>query len=209
MKLYDFERAPNARRVRMFAAEKGINLELITVDLGTKEQMGDAYKAVNPRLQVPALLLDDGTLITESVAICRYLDETKPDPLLFGTGAIGKANVEMWHRRMELEGMQPTADAVRNSIGFFANRALAGPLDFEQIPALAERGLKRIDLFQGLLDERLADNRYVAGDDFSIADIAGLIAIDFGKVVKKRVGDETLNLKRWYDEVSARPSARA
>ena len=209
MKLYDFERAPNARRVRMFAAEKGINLELITVDLGTKEQMGDAYKAVNPRLQVPALLLDDGTLITESVAICRYLDETKPEPLLFGTGAIGKANVEMWHRRMELEGMQPTADAVRNSIGFFTNRALAGPLDFEQIPALAERGLKRIDLFQGLLDERLADNRYVAGDDFSIADIAGLIAIDFGKVVKKRVGDETLNLKRWYDEVSARPSARA
>ena len=96
-----------------------------------------------------------------------------------------------------------------NSIEFFANRALAGPTDFVQIPTLAERGLKRIDLFHGLLDERLADNRYVAGDDFSIADIAGLIAIDFGKVVKKRVDDETPNLKRWYDEVSARPSAKS
>ena len=95
MKLYDFERAPNARRVRMFAAEKRIDLELITVDLGAKEQMEDAYKAVNPRLQVPALLLDDGTLITESVAICRYLDETNPEPVLFGTGALGKAKEEM------------------------------------------------------------------------------------------------------------------
>ena len=209
MKLYDFERAPNARRVRVFAAEKGIDLEMITVDLGAKEQMKDAYKSVNPRMQVPALLLDDGTLITESVAICRYLDETTPEPILFGSGALGKANVEMWHRRMELEGMQPTADAVRNSIDFFKNRALAGPMDFEQIPALASRGLKRIDLFQGLLEERLADNRFVAGDDFSIADIAGLIAIDFGKVVKKRVDDGTLNLKRWYDEVSSRPSAKS
>ena len=205
MKLYDFERAPNARRVRVFAAEKGIDLEMITVDLGAKEQMKDAYKSVNPRMQVPALLLDDGTLITESVAICRYLDETTPEPILFGSGALGKANVEMWHRRMELEGMQPTADAVRNSIDFFKNRALAGPMDFEQIPALASRGLKRIDLFQGLLEERLADNRFVAGDDFSIADIA----IDFGKVVKKRVDDGTPNLKRWYDEVSSRPSAKS
>ena len=207
MKLYDFERAPNSRRVRMFAAEKGIDLDLVSVDLGVREQMGEAYKAVNPRQQVPALLLDDGTLITESVAICRYLDEMKPEPTLFGTGALGKAKVEMWHRRMELEGMQPTAEAVRNSIEFFANRALAGPLDFEQIPALAERGLKRIDLFHELLEEHLTDNRYVAGEDFSIADIAGLIAIDFAKLVKKRVGGETPHLKRWYDEVSARPSA--
>ena len=209
MKLYDFERAPNARRVRMFAAEKGIDLEMITVDLGAKEQMKDAYKAVNPRMQVPALLLEDGVLITESVAICRYLDETTPEPILFGTGALGKANVEMWHRRMELEGMQPTADAVRNSIEFFVDRAVAGPIDFAQIPALASRGLKRIDLFHGLMEERLADNHYIAGNDFSIADIAGLIAIDFGKLVKKRVDDGTPNLKRWYDEVSARPSAKS
>ena len=209
MKLYDFERAPNARRVRMFAAEKGIDLEIITVDLGAKEQMEDGYKAVNARMQVPALLLDDGILITESVAICRYLDETNPQPVLFGAGALGKANVEMWHRRMELEGMQPTADAVRNSIEFFVNRAVAGPIDFAQIPALANRGLKRIDLFHGLMEERLADNHYIAGNDFSIADIAGLIAIDFGKLVKKRVDDGTPHLKRWYDEVSARPSAKS
>lgn len=209
MKLYDYGRAPNARRVRMFAAEKGIELEMIDVDLGTREQMSDEFKAINPRLQVPALLLDDGTLLTESVAICRYLEETHPEPPLFGAGALGKATVELWHRRMELEGMQPTAEAVRNSVEFFANRALSGPADFEQIPALAERGLKRIDLFHELLDERLGESTYVAGDSFSIADMAALIALDFGKVVKKRVGDEKVNLKRWYDEMSARPSAAA
>ncbi|MEK9726064.1 MAG: glutathione S-transferase N-terminal domain-containing protein, partial [Rhodospirillaceae bacterium] len=164
MKLYDFQRAPNARRVRMFAAEKGIDLELIPVDLGSQQQMSDEYRAVNPRLAVPALLLDDGTILTESVAICRYLDETQPEPNLFGEGALGKATVEMWHRRVELEGMQAVADAIRNSIEFFAGRAIAGPVNFEQIPALAERGAKRIDLFFAMLDERLAESPFVAGD---------------------------------------------
>lgn len=209
MKLYDYGRAPNARRVRMFAAEKGIDLDMISVDLGAREQMSEEFKAINPRLQVPALLLDDGMLLTESVAICRYLEETHPEPPLFGADAMDKATVEMWHRRMELEGMQPTADAVRNSVDFFAGRALSGPVDFEQIPALAERGLKRIDLFHELLDGRLGASPYVAGEAFSIADMAALVALDFGKVVKKRVGDETSNLKRWYDQVSARPSASA
>jgi len=209
MKFYDYTRAPNARRVRMFAAEKGFDLDKISVDLGTREQMADDYKAINPRLQVPALILDDGTLLTESVAICRYLDALHPEPALFGTGALGQATVEMWHRRMELEGMQPAADAVRNTVEFFKGRALSGPVDFDQIPALAERGLARIDMFFGLLDEQLGDSQWVAGDDFSIADIAAVVAVDFAKVVKKRPSDETANLKRWYNVISARPSATA
>lgn len=209
MKLYDFQRAPNARRVRMFAAEKGIDLELIPVDLGSQQQMSDEYRAVNPRLAVPALLLDDGTILTESVAICRYLDETQPEPNLFGEGALGKATVEMWHRRVELEGMQAVADTIRNSIEFFAGRAIAGPVNFEQIPALAERGAKRIDLFFAMLDERLAESPFVAGDAHTVADIAALVAVDFAKVAKKRPGGEMAHLQRWHAEVSARPSAQA
>lgn len=209
MKLYDFSKAPNARRVRVFAAEKGIELEMISVDLSTREQMNDDYKTINPRLAVPALELDDGTILTESVAICRYLDETVPEPALFGTGAKGKAIVEMWHRRVELEGMQAVADGVRNSVEFFAGRAIAGPADFDQIPALAERGKQRVDLFYAMLDARLNEHEFIAGESFTVADIAALIACDFAKVLKKRVADDRPNLKRWYDAVSSRPSAGA
>ena len=209
MKLYDFSMAPNARRVRMFAAEKGIGLELINVDLSKREQMKDEYRAINPRLAVPALVLDDGTLLTESVAICRYLEALHPTPALFGSDPKSQAIVEMWHRRVELEGMQAAADGIRNSVEFFAGRAIAGPVDFEQIPALAERGKARVDLFFTMLDERLGESEYIAGPEFSVADIAALIACDFSKVLKKRVGDDTPNLKRWYDAVSSRPSAKA
>ena len=209
MKLYDYKMAPNARRVRVFLAEKGLAIETVQVDLGKREQMEDAYRAVNPRLAVPALALDDGTLLTESVAICRYLELLHPEPALFGSGPKGQAVVEMWHRRVELEGMLAVADAVRNSVEFFAGRALPGPLDFPQIPELAERGRRRIDWFYGMLDERLAESEFVAGDAYSVADIAALVACDFAKVAKKRVGAETPDLKRWYDAVSARPSAGA
>ena len=209
MKLYDFKMAPNARRVRIFAAEKGVGLELLPVDLSSREQLGEAYRAINPRMAVPALILDDDTLLTESVAICRYIDELHPEPPLFGVGPRGRATVEMWHRRVELEGMQAIADGIRNSVEFFKGRALAGAVDFEQIPALAERGKQRADLFYAMLDERLGESEYIAGDDFSIADIAALVALDFAKVLKKRVGDDVPNLKRWYDAVSSRPSAGA
>ena len=209
MKLYDYERAPNPRRVRIFAAEKGIELEKINVDLSAKDQMADSFKAINSRISVPALELDDGTIICESVAICRYFDEIQPEPALFGTGAVGKANVEMWHRRMAIEGLQPVADSVRNTVEFFAGRALAGPHDFEQILALAERGMKRVDIFYELLNERLDESPFIAGDDYTIADIAALCAVDFARVVKKRIGEDQSALQRWYDAVSARPSAKA
>ncbi|MEK9755003.1 MAG: glutathione S-transferase family protein [Rhodospirillaceae bacterium] len=209
MKLYDYKMAPNPRRVRIFAAEKGIELELIGVDLAKRQQMSDQFKKVNPRLAVPALELDDGTVLTESMAICRYFEEIKPEPALFGTGALGKATVEMWHRRMELEGLACVAEAVRNSVDFFKGRALAGPYDYDQIPALAERALVRIDHFYDMLDRRLSESEFVAGPAFTVADIAALCAIDFARVVKKRPADTQTALKRWHAAVSARPSASA
>jgi glutathione S-transferase len=209
VKLHDFKMAPNARRVRIFAAEKQIPLELINVDLAESAQLGEAFRAVNPRLAVPVLELDDGTLITESVAICRYLEEIQPEPALFGSGPLGKALVEMWHRRVELEGLMAVAEGVRNSSAFFAGRAIAGPVDFEQIPALAERGRRRTELFQAMLDERLAGSEFVAGDAYSVADITALVACDFAKVLKIRVEERHPHLKRWYEAVSGRPSASA
>jgi len=158
---------------------------------------------------VPALVLDDGRVLTESVAICRYLEELHPDPPLFGGDAWERAVVEMWHRRVELEGLQAVADGVRNSSPFFKGRAIAGPVDFEQIPALAERGRQRTALFKTMLDERLADSEFIAGDRFTVADIAALVTCDFAKVLKMRVANDTPELKRWYDAVSSRPSADA
>lgn len=209
MKLHDFTMAPNPRRVRIFLAEKDIEMEIVSVDLSQREQMNDSYVAINPRRAVPALELDDGRVLTESVAICRYLEELHPDPPLFGCDAWDRAVVEMWHRRVELEGLQAVADGVRNSSPFFKGRAIAGAVDFEQIPALAERGRQRTALFKSMLDERLADSEFIAGDRFTVADIAALVACDFAKVLKMRVGDDTPNLKRWYATVSSRPSAAA
>lgn len=209
MKLHDFTMAPNPRRVRIFLAEKGIEIAIVPVDLAQHEQMNGPFVALNPRRSVPALELDDGRVLTESVAICRYLEELHPDPPLFGRDAWERAVVEMWHRRVELEGLQAVADGVRNSSPFFKGRALAGAVDFEQIPALAERGRQRTALFKTMLDERLADSEFIAGDRFTVADIAALVTCDFAKVLKMRVGSDTPDLKRWYDAVSSRPSAAA
>jgi glutathione S-transferase len=209
MKLYDFKMAPNPRRVRIFLAEKGVEMEIIPVDLSQKEQMNEPFVAVNPRRAVPALVLDDGRVLTESGAICRYIEELHPEPPLLGRDTVDRAVVEMWHRRVELEGLQAVAEGVRNSSDFFKGRAISGPVDFPQIPELAERGRKRTALFKEMLDEQLADNEFVAGVHYTIADIAALVACDFAKVLKMRVDDDTPNLKRWYDAVSARPSAAA
>jgi len=209
MKLHDFTMAPNPRRVRMFLAEKGIAIAIVPVDLSRREQMNDSFAAINARRAVPALELDDGRVLTESVAICRYLEELHPDPPLFGRDAWDRAVVEMWHRRVELEGLQAVADGVRNSSPFFDGRALAGAVDFAQIPALAERGRQRTALFKTMLDLRLADSEFIAGDRFTVADIAALVTCDFAKVLKMRVGNDTPDLERWYDAVSARPSAAA
>ncbi len=209
MKLYDFNPAPNPRRVRIFAAEKGIALEIVPVDLRGGGQFEDSFRAVNPRCAVPVLQLDDGTRITESVAICRYLEETHPEPPLMGTGALEKAVVEMWHRRIEMEGLVAVAEALRNSANRFKDRALPGDVPYAQIPELAERGRRRVGHFFDMLDARLSESDFVAGPGFTVADIAAMVAVDFAAWVKATPPESATSLKVWYERVSARPSAAA
>jgi len=208
MKLYDFKMAPNPRRVRVFLAEKGIEIPTEEVDLGSKAQLSEDYLAVNPMAEVPALVLDDGTVLTESTAICRYLEEVYPDPPLMGRNAIEKGQVMMWDRRMEQHGLAAVAEGFRNSNPFFENRSVTGREDFAQIPELAERGKKRFANFLDMLDKRLAESEFIAGDRFTIADITALIAVDFARTIKVKIGDDHPNVKRWYEAVSSRPSAQ-
>ncbi len=209
MKLYDFNPAPNPRRVRIFAAEKGIALEIVPVDLRGGGQFEDSFRAVNPRCAVPVLQLDDGTRITESVAICRYLEETHPEPPLMGTGALEKAVVEMWHRRIEMEGLVAVSETLRNSADRFKDRAISGVVPYAQIPELAERGRRRVGHFFDMLDARLSESDFVAGPAFTVADIAAMVAVDFAAWVKATPPESATSLKAWYERVSARPSAAA
>jgi glutathione S-transferase len=203
MKLYDGGRSPNPRRTRIFLAEKGIKLPLEQVDLGAMQQKSAAYAAINPIQRVPALVLDDGTVITESIAICRYFEALQPDPPLFGLGALEIARIEMWNRRLELHLLFPVSHVFRNS------HPAMKEMEVPQVPAWAEANKPRIIEFIGFLDRELKDRPFVAGDAFTVADITGLIAIDFMKPAKLAVPDELTNLKRWHAAVAARPSASA
>jgi glutathione S-transferase len=209
MKLYDFARAPNPRRVVMFIAEKGLDIPRVSIDLSSKAQLSGDYARINAMQQIPALELEDGTVITESVAICQYLEELHPQPNLMGTTPLERAQITMWERRMEHHGQMAVADAFRNSNPFFKDRAISGPDNYEQIPALAERGTARVRKFMERLDGFLADRRFVAGDRFTFADITGFVAVDFARVVKLRPPPELAHLSRWFDEVADRPSAQA
>lgn len=209
MKFYDFSRAPSPRMVRIFMAEKGVEMEVIQVDLMSAEQMKPEFASKNPWMTVPVIELDDGTCISEISACCRYLEETHPEPPLMGRNATEKAVVEMWHHHMFQEGFMAGAEALRNSAPPMKGRALAGPHNFEQIPELAERGKVRLGHFMADLDARLADAAFVAGDAYSIADITAFVTVDFAAWVKVTPEDGHTNLKRWYDELNARPSATA
>ncbi|MCC6777466.1 MAG: glutathione S-transferase [Hyphomicrobiales bacterium] len=203
MKLYDGGRAPNPRRTRIFLAEKGIKVPLEQVDLGTLQQKTDAFRAVNPLMRVPALVLDDGTVITESIAICRYFEVVQPDPPLFGRGALEIARIEMWNRRLELHLFTPVSHVFRN-----AHPAMK-EMEVPQVPAWADANRPRITEFLAVLDRDLGDRPFVAGDTISVADITGLVALDFMKPAKLPVPDELANVKRWHAALAARPSAAA
>jgi glutathione S-transferase len=210
MKLYHSTSSPNSRRVRIFLAEKGLSIPLVTVDLGKGEQHSDAYRAINPRRVVPALLLDDGTPIGEVPAICRYIEEVHPTPPLLGETAKEKALVTMWERRAELEGFAAVMEAIRNSAPALKGRAIAGPYDYEQIPKLAERSKLRVRNFFADFDDRLREAPFVAGQRFSVADITALVTVDFAaKAINFPVPDEHRSLTRWYDAVSSRSSTAA
>lgn len=210
MKLYQAKGSPNSRRVRMLIAEKGLDIELVPVDLGNKEQFSDAYRAINPRVVVPTLLLDDGTAIGEVPAIQRYLDETYPATPLLGTTPKEKAIIAMWDRRAEAEGFAAVMEAVRNRAEGLKDRAIAGPHAYEQIPALIERNKKRVANFYADLDVRLGETAFVAGDNFSVADITALVSVDFAtNALSMPIPETARALRAWYDKVAARPSAAA
>jgi glutathione S-transferase len=210
LKLYHAPASPNSRRVRIFAAEKGITVPLVPVDLGQGEQHGDAYRTINPRRVVPTLVLEDGTAIGEVPAIFRYLEETCPNPKLLGATAQEKALVTMWERRAELEGFAAVMEGVRNAVPRLKGRAIAGAHDYEQIPALTERSKLRVANFYADFDARLADVPFVAGDTFSAADITTLVTVDFAtRAFDMPVPAERNALLRWYETVSVRPSMAA
>jgi glutathione S-transferase len=209
MKFYDCKPAPSPRRVRIFMAEKGIEIPTVQVDLRGKEQFTPAFRAINPQCVVPFLVLDDGTGIGEAPAIWRYLEELHPAPALMGIDAKDKALVAMWERRAELEGFAAVGEAFRNSTPAFKGHALSGPQGYEQNPALVERGKARTLDFYAALDQWLADRPFVAGERFTIADITALVAVDFAGWIKLAVPEACGNVKRWHAAVSARPSAKA
>ena len=210
MKLYQSSASPNSRRVRIFLAEKGISMPLVPVDLGAKEQFSEAYAAINPRRVVPTLVLDDGTAIGEVPAILRYIEEIHPAPPLLGTTAKIKALVTMWERWVEQEGFASVMEAVRNAVPGLKGRAIAGPYDYAQIPALVERSKARVANFYTDFNARLTEVPFVAGDEFSIADITAIVTVDFAtKAVGLAVPEKLSALRRWYDGVSARPSMAA
>jgi len=203
MKLYDAGRAPNPRRVRIFLAEKGVSVPLMTIDLGRLEHKAPAFVAVNPLKQTPALELDDGTILTESIAICRYFEEIHPEPPLFGVGPVGRAQVEMWQRRMEFGLLGPVAAVFRH-----LHPAMA-ELEVPQVAAWGETNKPKVLEFLQLLDKHLTEREYVCGSAFTVADITGLVAMDFMKPAKLSIPEGLTHVRRWYAQIAARPSASA
>lgn len=203
MKLYDFNTGPNPRRVRIFLAEKGIEVPLVHVDIMKREQKAPEFLKKNPIGSIPVLELDDGTCISESVAICRYFEEVDPEPPLFGRNPVEKAQIEMWLRRVELNFMVPVG------MVWIHGHPLTARL-VKQIPEAADQNRKRTEIGYRLLDSQLADNAFVAGDEYSVVDAVLLASLDFANGLVGVPYDETLtHLKRWHDAVSARPSANA
>ncbi len=210
MKLYHSTSSPNSRRVRMLLAEKGLSIPLVPVDLGQKEQHSDAYRAINPRRVVPTLVLDDGTAIGEVPVISRYLDDIQPEPPLFGQSAEDKALAAMWERRIEQEGFASVMEAVRNKVPGLKDRAIAGPHDYAQIPELIERGAQRVRNLFADVDAILGASTYVAGEQFTVADITLLATVDFAaRAIDLPIPEGLAGLRRWYSLVSKRASAAA
>jgi glutathione S-transferase len=203
VKIVETRMAPNPRRVRIFLSEKGISVPFEEVDLMSGVLRNPENTALNPMQRVPFLVLDDGTVIAETVAICRYFDEQQPSPPLFGTGALGKAQVEMWQRRIEQGLLLAIASVFRHTNPRMAH------LEVPQVAAWGEANRPRVLEMLQLLDRRLAESPYVAGAAYSIADITALVAIDFMRPIKLQRPAELVHLDRWYQEVNARPSARA
>ena len=203
MKLYNSNFAPNPRRVRIFLAEKGLSIPRVEVDLGKLEHKTAEFSALNPFQTIPVLELDDGTKISESIAICRYVEELHPEPNLFGATPLERATVEMWQRRVELHLMLPIAQVMRHTHPHMVQ------MEDPQVPDWAAanrpRALRNMLIFDGVLSDR----PYIAGDRFTVADITGLVALDFTRPARIVIPPELAHLNRWRNTLSARPSAVA
>lgn len=203
MKLYDGGRAPNPRRVRIFLAEKGIEVPLVPVDMGALGHKSEAITRLNPLQRLPVLELDDGTVLTETVAICRYFEALHPEPALFGRTALEQAIVEMWSRRMEFDFFMPVAHAFRH---------IHPAMKEWEVPQIAEWGeanKPKVLKFLQFMDGELARRRFAAGDFHSIADITGLVSLDFMKLARVSVPEDLVHVTRWQNELRERPSAKA
>jgi len=203
MKLYDAKGAPNPRRTRIFLAEKGIELPIEQVDIMAKQHKTPEFTAINPLQRLPALVLDDGTVICESLAICRYFEALRPEPPLFGRGPKEIGLTEMWSRRVENNLFATVAQVFRHL------HPAMKELEVPQVPAWAEANKPRVFEFLAILDRQLAEHEFIAGERYSVADITAQVTIDFMKVPKLVVPEELTNVKRWHAAVSARPSAKA
>lgn len=206
---YDFPMAPSPRRARIVLREKNIPHDTVVVDLSQQEQMTDEYRAINPRCTVPALKLEDGTILDDNASILAWAEAAYPTPALLGGSPLEKAEVAGWHARAEFEGLLAIAEALRNSSPRMKGRALTGPVNFEQIPELAERGRARLAQFWDVLNERLKGRDFLAGDQFSAADITALVALDFARAIKGQPSDDHAEIWRWRAGLDDRPSVSA
>ncbi len=206
--LYDCATAPSPRRARILLAEKGITHHTIQVDLRTGEQMGDAFRAINPQCTVPALRTEEGAVLTDNAAIAAYIEARYPQPPLMGTTPEDKAEIASWQWRVEFEGLLAIAETLRNSSPAMANRALPGPVDYAQIPELAQRGQARVQHFFDTLNQRLEGREFIAANQFSIADITAVVAVDFARVAKVKPGEQHPNLVRWRAAMGERHSMK-
>jgi glutathione S-transferase len=206
MKLFSYPTAPSARRARILLAEKGVPVEIEDVDLRAGQHLSNAYLAVNPQGLVPALRLDDGTIITENIAIATYIEAVVPVPPLLGLTPFERARVFQWNARVEFEGLLPLADAVRNRHPAFRGRAVPGIVAYDQIPDLAARGFERVKRFLETLEAQFASREFLAGDYFSFADITAVAFVDMLAMAKLAISDSQPNLGRWFSTVRRRPS---
>lgn len=204
--LYDCSTAPSPRRARILLAEKGVAHATIQVDLRNKEQLGEAFRAINPRCTVPVLRTDEGALLTDNAGIAAYAEARWPDPPLLGTTPVEKGEIASWNARIEFEGFLAVAEALRNSAPAMADRALTGPVNVAQIPALAERGMLRAQQFLDMLDAHLAGRDFIVGDRLSLADISAAVVVDFARVVKVKPGEQHAHLLRWRAGLAQRPA---
>ena len=191
----------------MFLAEKGLSVEEVVVDTMKGQHLEAEFLALNPWATIPVLELADGTCISEAIACCRYLEEAHPEPPLMGRNPQEKAVIAMWEHRMEWDGYMAVVEMLRNTIDRMKGRGLTGTIGFEQIPALAERGKKRVAIFHDMLDARCAESGFIAGDMFTVADITAFVSLEFGAAAGLEPPDRLSNLARWRTEVKDRPSA--